>query len=704
LNAVTRVLGNHRRVPLWIGAVVFVTFAVGTTIAAHVAHRDVWEAAGLLIPSLGFVVVGSLIVSRGPENRMGWVFWLSGVLWATGSFAVEYSKTSYTYRPLPGGLVAAWFAEWYWLPWLTLILSVGIVLFPDGRLPSRKWRWFARITWGGMGILTLLAALDQTLNPGKPVVNPIGIAHLDPDSTVLAIPFVILLWTGAIGSVAALIVRFRRTSGEERLQMKWFVYATAILVASFLVLVVADATGFLRPLLLDGFFMSLPPIAAGVAILKYRLYDIDVVINKTIVFGVLAAFITGVYVAIVVGIGSLAGSSDEPNLALSIAATAVVAIAFSPVRDRVQRVANRLVYGKRQTPYEAVARFADEVVSSYETHQVAPAIATTIAEATGAARAEVWLKVDDTLVCQATHPPTDHTPTTVALNGAELPALQDVDLAVAVTHNNELLGALSLTKKRGEQPQPGDRKLLDDLSSHAGIVLANARMTAELEAHLAHITAQARAIKQSRQRIVAAQDKERRRLERDIHDGAQQHLVALAVKLNLAKTTAARKPEKAPALLTQLKTDTQEALSILGDLARGIYPPVLKDNGIAKALELNAQKAPFEVTITDHTTARFDEAVETAVYFCCLEALQNTAKYAQATRATVTLTETDDTLGFVVTDDGHGFDPSTTTEGTGTQGMADRLAAVDGTLTVTSAPGQGTTVAGNVPIRQRAVT
>jgi signal transduction histidine kinase len=652
---------------------------------------------GLL--SFALAGVGALIVSRHPWNGIGWIFCGLG-LWAAIAELGEGWGYWAAERDLFGGAAGEWIITWSWIVdmsgWALVLL-----LFPNGHLPGRRWR----LSLWVLGIGLPLAVLGQGLATNTPEsfssgANPLGTKAI-PTDTLFSVGMMLVLATTVAGLVA-LIVRFRRSTGVERQQLKWFATAAVFTVVIGGIAPFLWYKSVLIQVLVAVSLITLP-IAAGISIFKYRLYDIDVVINKTIVFGALAAFITGIYVAIVVGIGTLLGSSDEPNLALSIAATAVVAIAFSPVRDRVQKVANRLVYGKRQTPYEAIARFADEVVSSYETHQVAPAIATTIAEATGAARAHVWLKVDDTLVCEATHPDTEHQATTVTLDGDDLPALEGIDLAVAVVHNKELLGALSLTKKKGEQPQPQDRKLLDDLSSQAGIVLANARMTAELETHLAHITAQAQDIKESRQRIVAAQDKERRRLERDIHDGAQQHLVALAVKLNLAKTTATRKPEKAPALLAQLKGDTQEALATLSDLAKGIYPPVLKDHGIATALKPIADKAPFEVAVDDHTSGRFDEAVEAAVYFCCLEALQNTAKYAGATHATVTLTETDDTLGFVVTDDGAGFDTATTTGGTGTQGMADRLAALDGTLTVTSAPGQGTTVTGAVPIRQRSM-
>jgi signal transduction histidine kinase len=509
--------------------------------------------------------------------------------------------------------------------------------------------------------------------------------------------FLGLLVAGAI----SLIIRFRRAGGEQRAQLKWFLYAAALFCAYMTMTIVFETQGVAN--MLGGVIASLGLTAAvGIAVLKYRLYDIDVVINKTIVFGLLAAFITAVYVAIVVGIGTALGSGDDPNLVLSIAATGLVAIAFSPVKERTQRLANRLVYGRRSTPYEALARFTQDVAQTYETERVAPAMAQTIVSATGAERAEVWLALDHSLVRAAARPETEEPPEAIALeNDMAVGDIPGADVTAPVIHNGELLGALTLTKKRGEQPSPLDRKLLEDLASQAGIVLRNSRLTAELRARLDQITRTAAEIRESRRRIVAAQDKARKSLERDIHDGAQQHLVALAVKLNLAKTMARKKPERAGAMLEQLKGEAQEALETLDELARGIYPPVLSEGGIAKAIEARADKATFAIDVRDETNDRFDPHVEAAVYFCILEALQNTAKYAEADNATIFLEEDDGAISFTVTDNGKGFDPETVDLGTGVEGMSDRLAGVGGTVTITSSPGEGTTVIGRVPVVER---
>jgi signal transduction histidine kinase len=231
---------------------------------------------------------------------------------------------------------------------------------------------------------------------------------------------------------------------------------------------------------------------------------------------------------------------------------------------------------------------------------------------------------------------------------------------------------------------PAKAKLVRDLAAQAGPVLRNVRLIQELRA--------------SRQRLVAAQDQERRKLERNIHDGAQQQLVALAVQLKLAEGMVDRDPARTRELLASLQTSTGETLEDLRDLARGIYPPLLADQGLVPALEAQARKGAVPTTISAEGLGRYGQEVESAVYFCCLEALNNVAKYADASRASVHLLASNGSLTFRVTDDGRGFETSSIPRGTGIQGMRDRVDAIGGALTVESAPGRGTEVAGSVPV------
>ncbi|MGZ4147591.1 MAG: sensor histidine kinase [Actinomycetota bacterium] len=255
-----------------------------------------------------------------------------------------------------------------------------------------------------------------------------------------------------------------------------------------------------------------------------------------------------------------------------------------------------------------------------------------------------------------------------------------------------MLGALAVAMPANDPIDPVREKLIDDLAAQAGLALRNVRLTAELQTRLDELSA-------AQKRIVAAQDQERRRLERNIHDGAQQQLVALAVKARLAWSLVGRNDDKASELLEQIGAETQEALEDLRDLARGIYPPLLADKGLVAALEAQARKSPIPAEVSPDGIGRYDQALEAAVYFSILEALQNAAKYSDAARVSVALAQANGDVTFEVRDDGVGFEPSQTGYGTGLQGIADRLRALDGTLEVRSAPGSGTTIAGSVPVR-----
>jgi signal transduction histidine kinase len=248
-----------------------------------------------------------------------------------------------------------------------------------------------------------------------------------------------------------------------------------------------------------------------------------------------------------------------------------------------------------------------------------------------------------------------------------------------------------VTKPPNDPLTVAEDKLITDLASQVGLVLRNVQLTEELRANLEQLKA-------SRQRLVTAQDGERRRIERNIHDGAQQQLVALAVQASMAERIAGKDPERERELLRSVQQGLQEALGDLRDLARGIYPPLLADQGLVAALEAQARRSAVPVDVTAEAIERYPQETEAAVYFCVLEALQNVAKYADATRATVRLHAPDHEIRFVVEDDGRGFDEATTSYGTGVQGMVDRLAALGGTLTLRSTPGHGTSIEGTLPV------
>ncbi len=422
--------------------------------------------------------------------------------------------------------------------------------------------------------------------------------------------------------------------------------------------------------------------------------------NRVLVFVLLAGFLSAVYAAVVFGLAAVF-DARTPNTGLSVLATSIAALTFARVRRRAQRLANRVTFGERATPEDVLARFTEQVTTSYAPDEALPRMARVVAEGTGAARAEVWVRVEDALLQAAEWPPGERRPRSrVPLGGSSLPGFSGADRVVAVRHHDEVLGAITIAKRAAEHVTASEEKLLADLASQAGLVLRNVRLTADLAARLEDIENTAAELRASRQRIVETQDAERRRLERDIHDGAQQHLVALAVKLRMARTAADRGPAKSTPMLGDVRALIGQALDNLRDLARGIYPPILVERGVAPALRAQAKRAGLKTTVSSRGVGCFDPATEAAVYFSCLEAVQNAAKHG-ATRVAIALQHAGTELTFSVTDDGPGFDADRVVRGSGRQNMDDRVAAAGGRLFIRSTPGSGTMIAGSVPARER---
>ena len=493
------------------------------------------------------------------------------------------------------------------------------------------------------------------------------------------------------------MLRFRRAQGQERQQIKWLAFAAALaaVVVPIMVVVYDSMNETLATFIVMGSVLCLP-VAAGVAILKYRLYDIDVVISRTLLVAGLAGFITAAYVGIVVGVGSLLGGGGDPNVVLSVVATTVVAVAFQPVRRWLQRVANRLVFGRRSTPYDVLSGFATRVGAGESSTESLVHVAELLAGGTGADPARVWLRVGSTLRAEAAWPVDAGSVDPVAMdagNGvdAAVSRLPAADLAVPVVERGELLGVLTIAKPRGERVSEVDVDLVERLAAASGVVLRNLRLDAELAQRLEDLEA-------SRRRLVSAQDDARRRIEADLAGGSRAELNL--VRERLASMTANLDADAAPKtamLLTQLIEATDGALGTLAGLAAGVYPPRLAADGLVAALTEQAAKAALPVQVRADGVGRYEPDVEAAAYFAVLEGLQNVAKYADATAAQVRLRGDVDWLRFEVVDDGAGFDQATTTMGSGLQGIADRLDTVGGSLTITSRPGTGTTISGHIP-------
>ena len=688
---------------LWVVAAAQVAAYALLAVADRSVQLHLYGYVGAIpLVCFAFATVGAVVAARIPRNAIGWLFLAIALILLTTSDAQLYAIRGYLVAPgsLPLAAFAGWIGSWLWGPGVALTVVFVPLLFPDGTPPGRRWRRWARVAAAVVLLQMVASAVITYPQPGATVDNTGQfLASLRSDSAAAVIFNLTYLMIVPISlvSVASLFVRRRRADAAVRQQLKFFMYAGVLVLIGVAASAVGNTIGGAAGTLYDVGASILVtsvgavPVAAGLAILRYRLYDIDVVISRTLVYGALAVLITGVYVGIAVGIGELVGSGGKPNLGLSILATAIVAVGFQPARERLQRITNRLVYGKRATPYQVLSEFSSSVAGGYDAAEVLPRMTRLLQEGTGAEYATVWLRHADSLQPTATWPQNVPAPSAVQMHDGALPVLADVTSLVPVEHQGELLGALSVMKRRGEALTPVEEKLLDDLAHQAGLVLKNVRLTADLQRRLEELRA-------SRQRLVSAQDAERRRLERNLHDGAQQHLVALKVKLGLAEMLTAKDPEKAKQTIAQLKADTDEALETLRDLARGIYPPLLAEKGLPTALESQARKATVPVTVDADGVGRYSQDVEATVYFCVLEALQNVQKYANASTVSVRIRDSGAGLRFEVDDDGVGFDVATMRTGAGLTNMQDRLEALSGTLQIQSRPGRGTHVRAELPV------
>ena len=344
-----------------------------------------------------------------------------------------------------------------------------------------------------------------------------------------------------------------------------------------------------------------------------------------------------------------------------------------------------------------LSRFSKAVTGSYASEQLPARMAKVLADGTGAKWAQVWLVVQDRLTLAATWPPADADRVDDEVPGGPEPAgRRDQEVRQA----GELLGVLRLQERHGQPLTPVEERLFAGLAAQAGLVLHGARLRAELAARLTELSARAEELRVSRERLVDAQDGERRRLERDIHDGAQQHLVALAVNLRLAQTLARRAPERAALVLSQQGDAARATIETLLSLSRGIYPRLLSEEGVVAALRSAAGTSPVPVEVTEHAVGRYAAGVEAALYFCCLEALQNAAKHSGADHVNVHLDGAGDRLLLTVDDNGTCFDPALVAAGAGLANMRDRVDSVGGDLTLESRPDGGTTLRALVPAAQ----
>ena len=655
-------------------ALTLAAVACGFWLAAR-NHYDPRLVTYVLGSALGGPV-GALVASRRPENVVGWLVIGGSLSWALLEFTRQYAIYGLLTEPgsLPLARAASWPPNWLASLGIMLVFCFVPLYFPDGRLPSRRWRPVAVFEAFVCAVFFLFLALAPVNMEISGVPNPLGIEGLRPFVGAFGI-IAPVLWLGtSMISVASQVVRFRRSRGVERQQVKWFAYAAALAVFFAGVLTVSDKV--LGPYVLVGEALSavlLPVVFGGlwlaiaVAILRYRLYDIDLVINRTLVYAALTACVVGVYVLVVGYLGNLFRVED--NLLVSLVATGVVAVIFAPLRDRLQRGVNRLMYGQRDEPYAVLSRLGQRLEETMAPGAVLPAIVETVAGALKAPHAAISLKVEDRFEPAAEHGEPAGAP-----------------LALPLVYNNETVGRLEVSPRaKGEPCTPADRRLLSDLARQAGVAAHAVRLTADLQ--------------RSRERLVTAREEERRRLRRDLHDGVGPRLAALTLKIETARNRLSHDPV-ADELLSDLAGRAQEAVSDVRRSVHALRPPVLDELGLVPSLRETAAQYGGNAL---HVSVRAQEglpplpaAVEVACYRIAQEAMTNVVRHAGAGRCTVGLELEGGVLRVEVEDDGRGMGAGRGV-GVGLSSMRERAEELGGTLAVEGAPGGGTVVRAELP-------
>jgi len=678
---VTEKAGRFALVVAVLTLLLVVATAVLFTLDGAIGQDPVSNVLALLAVA-GYAVVGGLIASRLPRNPCGWLLLLIGL-----GLVVTIGSDAATTTALQDGrsVLASWTL---WVNSWVLVVTVwpGIVLyllvFPSGHPPSRRWRPFVI----GLVALSVMGGVAHMAQPweGEPITNPVSVPGLSSVAGTLFLSISLAFAAAAIVVVVSVVVRFRRASSSDRQALRWLAVVGVLAAALLAVAIAAGALGldtigdpfgvaFLLVLVLG------LPSSAAIALLGHHLRGIEVVANRSLVYASLAATITAIYGVIVAGVGGVVGGGDRTNVFAAVAATAVAAIVFQPVRRRAHRFADRLIYGGRASPYELLATFTDRLDEA-SLPEVLPRMTALVAEGTGADRVLIWLRDGTDLRAVAAWPSDARLPSPRHVADGVLPTLDGP--AFAIRHRGDLLGAITVSMPPREPLTPATERLLDDLSSQAGLVVRNVRLVEELQ--------------RSRQRLVTSQDETRRRLERDLHDGAQQRLVTLSLDLRMARARADASGDVE--LTTRLDAAEQElarSLAELRELARGIHPAILTQNGLGAALRSLAERSAVPVELRSAPERRFPPEIEATAYFFVSEALANVVKHADASRAWVAADDGGERLAIEVSDDGVGG--AAPNGGSGLQGLADRVEAVGGRVDVRSDPGKGTVVRADIP-------
>lgn len=634
-------------------------------------------------PALLLFWLARLVLLRQPGNRVGGVLLAIAVLGALHVLAaacadVALADWGYTdavtmNHPLvPGDLplsasVPFWIMNWLWVPQVVLLVAGLPVIFPTGRLPGRRWRivfWLA----GFGGALVMVATVIDAWPTSR-----WGVGTTSRAVDLLFATGGPLVLLAAIGAFAGLATHWSRAPEEDRYQFQ------LVGVAAGGLALVALATypwpQIWVPSVLVAIYILITTYAVAAA--RLGLHDLEPVLGKPAVANALSVLVAAAYLVLVVTV-ALAVARSSDNEVLALLCVGVAAPLAEPIRRGVRRLCDRLLLRIAADRRHVVSQVAHGAAASSGVTMLDD-VAQLLVRSTGADRAEVWLGSDGVLDL-------------VASAGPELPGT--ATLTAPVCNQGEPMGELRLHARVAADLAPDAAELLTDVTYVLGTAVHNHRLTQQLQDQLVDLQA-------SRRRLVEAQDAARRGLERDLHDGAQSRLISLRLRLGVLQARLDDADDATTAELDTLAEEIDATVESLRSLARGIHPPILDQAGLVEALRAHVRYLPLRVTVRGDHVGRHDRSVETAVYFSCLEAVQNALRHGSAHTIRIDLTTQStndgDRLCFSVRDDGSGFDPDTAVHGLGLTSIDDRISSLGGQLTVESAPGGGTTVSGRVP-------
>lgn len=672
-----------------VSVLLVMTGLVISVYALNVSGKGVTFSHQFFTPllTLTYCLVGALVASRHPRNPIGWTFCAIGFLSAFNMLSAGYalySELANTTDSLPGGEFARWLSHWIWIPNALLPFTFTLLLFPDGKLPSTRWRpvgWAAGL---GIAVYTVGTAfypgpLEQIGMTGS---NPYGISDSAEILNALMIAAAPLLLLGIFGSITSVVVRFRNAAGRERSQLKWLAVAGVIVILGNVLgsipWVISPDDSVSRELSIVATDLTLVSIviATGIAILRYQLWDIHILINRTLVYGILTVLVVALYVVVVGALGTLLQTGG--SLPVSLLGTGIVAISFQPLQERLQRSVNRLMYGERDDPYAVLGRLSERLEVVVTSQSVLPTIVETVASALKLPYAAIALKEGDQYIIAAEYA---HSPIFMLQNDGDIEILP-------LVYQLETIGQMILAPRApGEQFSHSDRRLLGTIAQHAGIAAYNVRLTQDLQ--------------RSRERLVTTREEERRRLRRDLHDGLGPVLASMSFKLDAVHNLADRDPAAVKKMAAELKTQMQDALTDIRRIAYNLRPPALDELGLVGALKEHIashnQGQELQITLeAPESPPPLPAAIEVAAYRIVLEAMTNVSRHARARHCCVRLSLPDD-LYLEVTDDGCGL-PNIIRAGVGLTSMRERAEELGGMCRTEALPQGGTGVTAHLPL------